>query len=205
MQCRSWVMRSWQRDDEPPRYIFVCCMLKKTLEIWISHGQRSLIIARGDEFWWAGPIRARFVSFSSVTFFIIFEIFGEIKNTQIRKFYFWKTVQIENLFNSKYVHFRISCSNSEKMFKLKFVQIQICSNSNLFSFEFVQTLFCSDLNLFKLNFVEIRICSNLILFKRRFLNWTFFEFEQIFEYEQIFKFKQILNLNIFQIWTDFGI
>jgi hypothetical protein len=71
------------------------------------------------------------------------------------KILFLKNVQIENLFNSKYVHFQISYSNSEKMFKLKFVQIQICSNSNLFRFNFF-----SDLNLFKLDFVEIRICSN---------------------------------------------
>jgi hypothetical protein len=54
--------------------------------------------------------------------------------------------------DSKYVHFRISCSNSEKMFKLKFVQIQICS---------------------KLEFVQIRICSNSILFRFEFVQTRF--------------------------------
>jgi hypothetical protein len=56
------------------------------------------------------------------------------------------------------------------MFKLKFVQIRICSNLNLFRFEFVQTQFCLDLNLFKLDFVEIRIYPNSILFKLEFVH-----------------------------------
>jgi hypothetical protein len=37
--------------------------------------------------WWAGPIRVSFISFL-LSFSIIFEIFGEIKNAQIRKFHF---------------------------------------------------------------------------------------------------------------------
>jgi hypothetical protein len=69
---------------------------------------------------WAGPIRRAFFLFSSISFFVNFEILGEIKNTQIGKFYF------EKLFRLELVQFKI-CSISN--FKFKF--------ENMFNFEFV--------------------------------------------------------------------
>jgi hypothetical protein len=106
------------------------------------------------------PNTGEFCFFFSVTFFIIFEIFGEIK----------KILRFKNFIFGKL--FRLKICSIRNMFTFEFhIQIQKkCSNSKLFRFEFVQTQFCSDLNLFKLDFVEIRICSNLILFKHKFLN-----------------------------------
>jgi hypothetical protein len=80
-----------------------------------------------------------FFFFPLFLFSVNFEILGEIKNDQIRKFYF------EKLLRLKLVQFEI-CSISNFMFNFefhvqirKYVQIQICSISNLFKFEFVQT------------------------------------------------------------------
>jgi hypothetical protein len=151
--------------------------------------ERSLVSARGDEFH-TDAYRRYLVGRPNIACFFLFlllpfSIIFEIKNTQIRKFHFWKTVQIENLFTFEFhIQIQKKCSNSN-LFRFKFVQTQICSDSNLFKLKFF-----SDLNLFKLDFVEIWICSNSILFKRRFLNWTFFEFKQIFEYEQIYRKKK---------------
>jgi hypothetical protein len=66
------------------------------------------------------PNMACFFLFLLLPFSINFEIFGEIKNAQIRKFHF------------------------EKLFRLKFVQFEICSISNfMFKFEKnIQTRIC---------------------------------------------------------------
>jgi hypothetical protein len=110
------------------------------------------IITRGDEFR-VDACRRYLVGqpntgeFFYVTFSIIFEIFGEIKNTKIQNFHFEKLFRlkicsIQNMFTFEFhVQIRKKCSNSN-LFKLEFVQIQIYSNSILFIFEFVQTRFC---------------------------------------------------------------
>jgi hypothetical protein len=105
--------------------------------------------------------------FLLLPFSVIFEIFGEIKNTQIQKFHFWKIVQIDFFFNCSLSNFIFKFG--KKMFKLKFVQIRICSNLNLFRFEFVQTQFCldwicSNSILLRFEFIQTRFCSNSNLF-----------------------------------------
>jgi hypothetical protein len=56
---------------------------------------------------------------------------------------------------SNSILFKFECHvKSKNMFKLEFVQIQICSNLNLFKFK-----------IFKLEIVQIQICSNSNLFK----------------------------------------
>jgi hypothetical protein len=75
----------------------------------------------------------------------------------------WKFVQFEICSLSNFIFKFGKNVQTQKLFRFKFVQTRICSDSNLFKLNF-----CSDLNLFKLDFVEIRICSNSILFKRRF-------------------------------------
>jgi hypothetical protein len=75
--------------------------------------------------------RVFFFFFLLFPFSVNFEILGELKNAQIRKFYF------EKLFRLKLVQFKI-CSISNFMFKFeKYVQTRICSNSNLFKLVFV--------------------------------------------------------------------
>jgi hypothetical protein len=70
--------------------------------------------------WWASPIWASFFLFLLLPFSINFEIFGEIKNAQIRKFHF------EKLFRLKFVQFKI-CSILNFMFKFeKYIQTRIC-------------------------------------------------------------------------------
>jgi hypothetical protein len=128
-----------------------------------------------------GPAQYRRVLFLFLllSFSIIFEIFGEIKNTQIWKFHFWKMFRlkicsIRNMFTFEFhVQIQKKCSNSN-LFRFKFVQARICSDSNLFKLEFVQTQICSDSNLFKLKFVQIRICSNSILFRFKFVQTWFY-------------------------------